>query len=68
MVMPSRALVDLTMPHQDSMFEALRELKRQAGKEREPERLRELVAQMNELLDIIEARLAEIDSRKPPLN
>jgi hypothetical protein len=56
------------MPNQDSMFEALRELKRQAGKEREPDRLRELVAQMNELLDIIETRLAEIDGRKPPLN
>jgi hypothetical protein len=54
------------MAPQDSMSDALRQLKRQASKEQDPDRLGELVAQMNELLDIIEGRLAELQGRKPP--
>ena len=54
------------MSHQDSMFEAFRELKRQATKEQDRNRLSELVAQINQLLDIIEIRLAELEGRKPP--
>ena len=44
----------------------LRRLKRQASKEQDPDRLSELVAQMGELLDIIEERLAELQGRKSP--
>jgi hypothetical protein len=54
------------MAPQDSMSDALRQLKRQASKEQDPDRLGELVAQINELLDIIEGRLAELQGRKPP--
>jgi hypothetical protein len=54
------------MSHQDSMFEAMHELKRHASKEQDPDGLGELVEQINELLDIIEKRFAELEDRKAP--
>ncbi len=56
------------MAPQDSMSDALRQLKRLASKEQNPDRLGELVAQIKELLNIIEERLAELQAREPPFN
>ena len=44
----------------DALSSAWRELREQAAREKDPETLRELVVQVNLLLDVIEARVAKL--------
>jgi hypothetical protein len=53
------------MPLNEAMSRALRELAQLAAKEQDPQELRQLVLRVNDLLDVIERRLAEL---KPDSN
>lgn len=53
------------MPLNEAMSRALRELAQLAAKEQDPQNLRQLVLRVNDLLDVIERRLAEL---KPDSN
>jgi hypothetical protein len=48
------------MPLNEAMSRALRELAQLAAKEQDPQNLRQLVLRVNDLLDVIERRLAEL--------
>jgi hypothetical protein len=53
------------MPHELGS-EALRELREQIARERDPERLRVLVININALLTLIEDQVAKLERRHPP--
>ena len=55
------------MAHSEPLSKALRDLKRLIAKERDPQNLRELVAEINTLLDMIEMQLARLEGQEPPL-
>jgi hypothetical protein len=46
--------------------EVLRELREQIAREHDPERLRELVIDINALLTLIEDQVAKLEGRRPP--
>jgi hypothetical protein len=55
------------MAHSELLSKALRDLKDLIAKERDPQNLRELVAEINTLLDMIEMQVARLESPDPPL-
>lgn len=55
------------MAHSESLSKALRDLKDLIAKEQDPHNLRELVAEINTLLDMIEMQVARLEGQDPPL-
>jgi hypothetical protein len=55
------------MAHSEHLSKALHDLKGLIAKERDPQNLRELVAEINTLLDMIEMQLARLEGQDPPL-
>lgn len=53
------------MPHELGLG-ALRDLREQIAKESDPERLRELVMNINALLNLIEDQVAKLEGKQPP--
>lgn len=49
------------MSHDAVMSKALRELREHIGQEQDPNKLRDLVIEINTLLDIIERQVAKIE-------
>lgn len=54
------------MSNRELVSKSLHDLKELIAKERNPHNLRELVAEINSLLDLIEIQGARIDGQKPP--
>ena len=52
----------ITLSPDDVVSRALRELKEYATQEEDPEKLHELVIEINQLLDIIEIKMTKIDA------
>lgn len=55
------------MAHSEPLSKALRDLKDLIARERDPHNLRELVAEINTLLDMIEMQVARLEGQTPPL-
>jgi hypothetical protein len=57
------------MPLDDSIFEDFRRIRDEAADELDGQKLRQLILEINGLLDIIEERLAKLEGRSgPPSN
>jgi hypothetical protein len=57
------------MSDRELVSKSLADLKELVGKEQNPHNLRELVAEINSLLDLIEIQVARIEGQKhPPAN
>lgn len=64
-----KVLRRLSMPLDDSIFEDFRRIRDEAADERDGQKLRQLVMEINGLLDVIEERLAKLEGRSgPPSN
>lgn len=50
-----------TMTRQDPMFAALRQVREEAAKAQDPEKLHRLILEINSLLNVIEKRLAQLE-------
>jgi hypothetical protein len=53
------------MSREDVVSRDLRELKEYAMAERDPKKLRDLVVEINNVLDVIEMQAAKLEGRKP---
>jgi hypothetical protein len=53
--------------HSETLSKALHDLKGLIAKEQDPQNLRELVAEINKLLDMIEMQVARLEGQDPPL-
>lgn len=53
------------MSHDEVVFKALRELREHVAQEQDPKKLRDLVVEINTLLDIIEGQVAKIETQPP---
>jgi len=54
------------MSDHELVSKSLHDLKEMIAKEQNPHNLRELVAEINSLLDLIEIQVARIEGQKPP--
>lgn len=54
------------MSDREFVSKSLHDLKELIAKEQNPHNLRELVAEINSLLDLIEIQVARIEGQKPP--
>jgi hypothetical protein len=54
------------MSNRELLSKSLHDLKELIAKEQNPHNLRELVAEINSLLDLIELQVARIEGEKPP--
>jgi hypothetical protein len=54
------------MSNRELVSKSLHDLKELIAKEHNPHNLRELVAEINSLLDLIELQVARIEGEKPP--
>jgi hypothetical protein len=54
------------MSNRELVSKSLHDLKELIAKEQNPHNLRELVAEINSLLDLIEIQVARIEGQKPP--
>lgn len=54
------------MSDRELVSKSLHDLKELIAKEQNPHNLRELVAEINSLLDLIEIQVARIEGQKPP--
>jgi hypothetical protein len=54
------------MSDRELVSKYLHDLKELIAKEQNPHNLRELVAEINSLLDLIELQVAKIEGQKPP--
>jgi hypothetical protein len=54
------------MSNRELVSKSLQDLKELIAKEQNPHNLRELVAEINSLLDLIELQVARIEGEKPP--
>ena len=54
------------MSDRELVSKCLHDLKKLIAKEQNPHNLRELVAEINLLLDLIEIQVARIEGQKPP--
>jgi hypothetical protein len=54
------------MSNRELVSKSLHDLKELIAKEQNPHNLRELVAEINSLLDLIELQVARIEGEKPP--